>query len=839
MLANKIDWLKNRICEIEARSEEMIAARKNLNPIKETLDIILKYLGVGIVWILFSDYMLSLVIKDAEQLKDFQLYKGWLYVIVSGGVFYAIILKRIKLFSNAITHIYDETKLLTAYDQQLEEITTILERQHEVLAHQKTALENSDQRYQLTLEGSNDALWEWDLESNQYHSSILSKPQYHLSDQPLTNNVDDWIALLHPEDRDATQNALLNFISSANNLYENTYRVCSDTGETRWIHSRAVAFRDETGKAKKIAGSHTDITESVLMSDAMHQEKELLESILLRAPVMILMTDPKGSIVRFNPMAALITGYNEEEAIGRHVLDLLRPTEDLEQNAFLMKDILSGEKTEHSDVTIMCKSGRRADILWYSSLIRDQQGELKYLLSVGVDDTENRIMLDQLHEMAYHDSLTRLPNRSFFRLQVQQHLDDAVNQHKQIAIVYMDLVDFKHINDSVGVEAGDQLLQLFAEKLRGMFHEPDLVSRIGGDEFAVMLVSEDDTTAMAERMHQAAELLKFKWTCHEQEFFVSVTMGMAIYPTHGCDLNILEINADTALFHAKEHARGKCVLFKDEMRNKILNAIHMSSLLRTALEQNQFSLAYQPIIELSTMTVSGVEALIRLNDAEGRPVSPMSFIPFSEQHGYINSISEWVIKTAAKQKYDWGQLGFNALTMSINLSGKCLTHNLIVQTLDHYMKFYHIRPEEFDLEITETAIIEDMDKSLKILDQLKEIGFSIALDDFGSGYSSLTYLNKLPIDTVKIDREFISQITEETDELHLLSAIIDLSHRLGLRVLAEGVETESQLQYLLKQGCDLAQGYYFCRPLPAAEAERFIKSQNNLLEMTVFTENTQ
>jgi len=839
MLSNKIDWLKNRICEIEARSEEMIAARKNLNPVKETLGIILKYLGIGIIWILFSDYILSLVIKDSEQFKDFQLYKGWFYVIVSGGVFYGIILKRIKLFSNAITHIYDETKLLTAYDQQLEEITTILERQREILTHQKTALENSDQRYKLTLEGSNDALWEWDLESNQYHSSILSKPQYHLSEQPPTNNVNDWIALLHPEDRDSTQTALLNFIKSSNNLYENTYRVCSDTGEIRWIHSRAVAFRDESGKAKKIAGSHTDITESVLMSDAMHQEKELLESILLRAPVMILMTDPNGKIVRFNPMAALITGYTEEEAIGRHVLDLLSPSEELEQNAGLMKDILNGQKTEHSDVTIVCKSGRRAEILWYNSLIRDQQSKLKYLLSVGVDDTENRIMLDQLHEMAYHDSLTRLPNRSYFRLHVQQHLDDAVNQNKHIAIVYMDLVDFKHINDSVGVEAGDQLLQLFADKLRGMFHEPDLVSRIGGDEFAIMLVSEDDEETLAERMHQIAELLKFKWRCHEQEFFVSATMGMAIYPTHGCDLNILEINADTALFHAKEHARGKCVLFRDEMRDKILNAIHMSGLLRTALDQNQFSLVYQPIMDLNNMMVSGVEALIRLNDSEGKPVPPMDFIPFAEQHGYINGISEWVIKTAAKQKHDWGHLGFNSLNMSINLSGKCLTDNQIVQALQTYMETYHINPEEFDLEITETAIIEDMDKSLRILDQLKEIGFSIALDDFGSGYSSLTYLNKLPIDTVKIDREFISQISAETDELHLLSAIIDLSHRLGLRVLAEGVETESQLQYLLQRGCDLAQGYYFCKPMPAAEAERFIASQNSPVEMDVFTENTQ
>lgn len=839
MLSNKIDWLKNRISEIEARSDEMIAARENLNPVKETLGIILKYLGLGISWILFSDYILSLLITDAEQFKDFQLYKGWFYVLVTGGVFYVIILKRIMLFSNAITHIYDETKLLTAYDQQLEEITTILERQHEVLTHQKTALENSDQRYRLTLEGSNDALWEWDLETNLYHSSILSKPQYHLFEQPPSNSIDDWITLLYPEDREAAQYELRRFIESNNNLYENTYRVCSDTGEVRWIHSRAVAFRDALGKALKIAGSHTDITDSIRMSDAMHQEKELLESILLRAPVMILMTDPDGKIVRYNPMAALVTGFSEEEAIGQHVLELLSPPEEFDQNAALMKDILNAEKTEHSDVTIQCKNGRHADILWYNSLIRDQQGDLKYLLSVGVDDTENRIMLDQLHEMAYYDSLTRLPNRILFRLQVQQHLDDAINNNKQIAIIYMDLVDFKHINDSAGVEAGDQLLQVFADKLREMFHAPDFVSRIGGDEFAVMLVSEDDEATMVKRMQQAAELLKFNWTCLEQEFFISVTMGMAVYPTHGCDLNILEINADTALFHAKEYARGTCIVFMDEMRDKILNAIHMSRLIRTALDQNQFTLVYQPIIELNSMKVSGVEALIRLNDSEGCPVSPMSFIPFAEQHGFISGISEWVIKTAAKQKHDWGHLGHDALTMSINLSGKCLTHNLVVQTLQHYTKVYHIQPEEFDLEITETAIIEDMDKSLMILDQLKELGFSIALDDFGSGYSSLTYLNKLPIDTVKIDREFISQITEKNDELHLLSAIIDLSHRLGLRVLAEGVETEAQLQFLIQHGCDLAQGYYFCRPLPADEAERFISSRNTKIEMAISTENAQ
>ena len=841
MLSNKSDWLKQRASEIDNKRDALIAEKKRLDPTRETLRIIMTYLIIGILWILFSDYILSQIIQDIERFRTLQLYKGWIYVIASGAVFYLIILKRIRLFSKAISHIHEETQVLSAYEHQLEEITTILERQHEIMTHQKTALANSDQRYRLAVEGSNDALWEWDLETGRYHSSILSKPQYHLSEHEPANKIDDWISVLHPEDREETQSALIKFIQSPDSLYENTYRIFSDAGEIRWIHSRAVAFRDETGTAKKIAGSHTDITDSILMNDAMHQEKKLLENVLLKSPVMILMTNPEGQIIRFNPMAERITGYEAPEVLGRDVLELFSLPNELERNRKFMKEIMQGNTKDHFDISIICKDGRKADILWYISVIRDQQETLKHILSVGVDDTENRVMLDQLHDMAYFDPLTHLPNRSCFRLQAQQQLAETLTQNRKVAMVYLDIVNFKHINDSVGVEAGDHLLQVFAGRLRDVFPEPDLISRIGGDEFALLIEfsENEDEAAMTKRMCSAAEALKFKWRCHEQEFMIFATLGMAFYPNHASDLNTLEISADTALFHAKAHDRGKCVLFKDEMRNKILDSIQISRLLRTALDQNLFSLVYQPIIELNTMTVSGVEALIRLSDTDGHPVSPMTFIPYAEQHGYISAISEWVIKTAAKQKYDWRRLGLDRLSMSINLSGKCLTSSTVVSTLQKHVKAYRLRPEEFDLEITETAIIEDLDMSLNILETLKALGFSIALDDFGTGYSSLTYLNKLPIDTLKIDREFVSQIQNEEDELHLLNAIIDLSHQLGLKVLAEGVETEAQLNYLIRQGCDLAQGYYFCRPVSSDEAERFIASRGFYEEEEISLENVQ
>lgn len=839
MQSQKIDWLKKRALYIEQHIHEMMKVKDHLNPFWETSKIILIYLLVGILWILFSDRLLAATTQDLHQLLVLQMYKGWFYVLASGVVFYFIILKRMRLFSKAVTQIFNESRLIEDYDQQLEEISVLMERQYDLLDYQRNALEHSDLRYRLAVEGSHDALWEWDLDSNHYHSSMLSKPQYQLSATSALNNIDDWIAMLYEEDRSQVLEALNQFIESDNDLYENTYRICTRAGAMRWIHSRAVAFRDERGIAKKIAGSHTDITDSIHLSEKMHQEKELLETILQRAPVMILLLDSDGRIVRFNPMAERLTGYSEQEAKDQSVLALLSPSDLLEAHRDIAREVFSGKRTEPNDVTIRCKNGHQAEIIWYNSLIKGPQGDLKYVLSVGVDDTENRKMLDQLYDLAYFDPLTRLSNRSNFRRQVQQQLEDAVNASQTIAVVYLDLVNFKHINDSVGVEAGDQLLQEFSDRLKRCVPEAELMARIGGDEFGLMLSSKGPTQWMIERMHSAAESLTFKWRYHEQEFFIAATMGMALYPAHGCDFNSLEVAADTALFYGKEFKKGKCVIFEDAMLESLKHSVQMHRLLQKALEQDRYALVYQPIIDLNRTQIVGVEALIRLKDDADQPVSPISFIPFAEKHGYIQDISDWVIQTAARQKQAWNRMGLKGLTLSINLSGKSLTDDQLLTQLKQHLKKHHLSPQEFDLEITETSIIEDLGQSLSVLNQLKAFGFSIALDDFGTGYSSLTYLQKLPIDTVKIDRAFLHQITAEEDAAHMLKAMIDLSHQLGLSVLAEGVETLEQLQVLLQYGCDFAQGYYFSKPLTPNQTESFIKNWKPEFEAICCEERTQ
>lgn len=822
---SNIDWFKQTMKEIEYQLADFAELRNTMNPRKETLKIIMIYLIIGSLWILFSDYSLNLLIPDPVQFKAFQLYKGWLYVLVSGIVFFAIILCRLKLFKHALDQLSNEYQRLKTYNQKILEVEQQLLSQYELLDHQKRALENSDQRHKLVVEGSNDGIWEWDLETHAFYSSITLKPQYQFQNTNPHRPLQAWLDLLHPEDRDNAYQRIQDFIDADSDVYENAFRICTGSGETRWIHSRAVAIRDSNGKAIKMAGSHTDITEKIEMDEFLHHEKALLEKIIEKAPVMITLMDQESRIVRLNPMAESITGYTEKEAQGKNLIDLLSPVESRLENQQLFKAMMKGDILDHSNIKIRCKNGQESHTIWYNSPIRDKYGNLKYLLSVGLDDTKNRLTMKTLHEMAYFDPLTKLPNRSYFREEVQRQLMIHDHSDTSIVIVQMDLDNFKHINDSIGIEAGEILLCEFADRLRKRFGPPDIVARIGGDEFAMMLVTNQNLDYLSDQMNLVADELRFKWTCREQQFYVSASMGMAVYPAHGCDFNTLEISADTALFHAKEHARGKCVLFVDHMRDNILSAIQMTSLIRTALEQDRFSLVYQPIMDLTTGDVVGAEALIRLKDSNDQPVSPTVFIPFAEQHGFIHAISEWVFKTATRQKSIWNKRGYKDLKISINLSGKSLIHSQLSSTLEKYLKMYHLQPWEIDLEITETAIIEDLELSLKILNQLKDEGYSISLDDFGTGYSSLTYLNRLPIDTVKIDREFVNQVTHEDAEVHLLQSIIDLAHQLGLKVVAEGVETQEQFHYLLKNGCDSAQGYYFCKPATPEAFETFLNSE--------------
>lgn len=442
----------------------------------------------------------------------------------------------------------------------------------------------------------------------------------------------------------------------------------------------------------------------------------------------------------------------------------------------------------------------------------------KMMLFIGAID-KIIIGYEELQNLAYYDSLTGLPNRIKIQEDINQQITYCEIKKQRLAIIYLDIDNFKHVNDTMGHGIGDELIVYIADILRKNIKSPNLVARLGGDEFAIVLLNIQDN--IEKELNQILSFFIKPWMVEEKEFFIGVSLGAAIYPEHGLTSSILMQAADTALFHRKSSGKNGYDIYTTDMHQKTLKYIEMSNQLHTAIQRDEFLLYYQPQIELCSNKIVGVEALIRWKHPQKGFISPMEFIPFAEEVGYIGQISDWVLRTACKQKRAWEQKGFSNIKMSINLSSKLITKPGFVSNVKHTLEEYQINCNEIEFEITETAVMIEVDKAIRVLNHLKALGISISLDDFGVGYSSLTYLQKLPIDILKIDREFIKNVVKEDEEVYIFNSIVNLAHNLGLKVVAEGVETKEQLSIIIKNGCDICQGYYYSKPVPAEELEAY------------------
>jgi diguanylate cyclase (GGDEF)-like protein len=422
-----------------------------------------------------------------------------------------------------------------------------------------------------------------------------------------------------------------------------------------------------------------------------------------------------------------------------------------------------------------------------------------------------------LHHMAYNDSLTGLPNRSFFEKEVIKLIEDAMNTKLNFTLVYLDIDDFKHINDTLGHNIGDCYIKHTGAILARTIKKPHIVARLGGDEFAILLYDVCKTSEITSTLDLVLGAIRKPWDKDGKSYFVSVSMGVAVYPDHGRNFTALMQNIDIAMFHRKENGKDGYTIYEPSMANSSLNFIQMSNQLRKAINQQEFQLYYQPQYNLESGEIIGVEALIRWLHPEKGFISPMEFIPFSEKTGFIVPISEWVFETACKQKAEWNKVGHKEIKMAINLSGYMITEDGLIDQIKSLIETYNLNPNEIELEVTETAVMTRLDKAKLQLQALKELGVSIALDDFGTGYSSLTYLQTLPFDILKIDREFIKNVAKEDEERYIFKAIVELAHNLDLQVVAEGVETIEQNLFLQNHKCDIGQGYYFSRPIPGED----------------------
>lgn len=562
------------------------------------------------------------------------------------------------------------------------------------------------------------------------------------------------------------------------------------------------------------------------MQQQLKESERLHRYLVNTSPDIIYILDPRGNFTFINERIESLLGFDKEELIGKHYSVLVHH-EDMEQAKYVFNERRVGARASANiELRLKCKDDgapryfetRSLPIELSSMGIYNDEKTTKqdtYLGTYGVarDITERKIAEETINFQAYHDLLTHLPNRSLLRDRLGLAITQAKREKEMLAVMFLDLDRFKNINDSLGHMIGDELLQQVSTRLKGCLREGDTLARFGGDEFTLLLpkVSEhrEDVSKIAEKI---ITILKEPFMVENHELYVSASIGISMYPQDGTNMDTLIKNADVAMYHVKDQGKNDYKFFSHDMNTPYFRKLSLDTGIHKALDNDEFSLLYQPQIDLNTGEITGVEALLRWEHPEHGTISPSEFIPFAEETGLIVDIGNWVIKTALKELKRWRDAGLPEIRMAVNISTRHLAEKNIVKTINSALKETGIPGNCLEIEITENAIMGDMDSIIQKLKKLACNGVTIAIDDFGTGYSSLSYLHKLPIHTLKIDRAFLQENNFSNNDHTIVNTIVAMAKGLHLNVIAEGVETQKQLDYLRELDCNQAQGFLFGKP---------------------------
>ncbi len=523
-----------------------------------------------------------------------------------------------------------------------------------------------------------------------------------------------------------------------------------------------------------------------------------------------------------NPAFENITGYSAAEVLGMDLLrlqQLLCPDMELTDIVGALREKRPGHALTHN----RSKDGSRFWSELHIAPVRGEHGRTSHFIGIQNDVTLAMQHQSVLKYQANHDALTGLPNRNLLNQRLRQSISAAQRKSSLLALVFVDLDHFKLINDSLGHEVGDLVLKSIAERMKTCLRETDTAARPGGDEFVLILMGEESTdsvTAVIRRiLAEIAQPIPFEG----RELYVTCSIGISIYRQDGEDIGTLLRNADTAMYYAKERGRNNFQFFNSVMNQRVHERFMLESNLRQAIVENRLALNYQPQIDIKSGRMIGMEALLRWHHPELGLISPTKFIPIAEESNLIISIGEWVLRTACLQNKRWQDAGLPCMTMAVNLSARQFRQDKLAQTVAIVLAETGLEAQYLELELTESLALEDLPKFMQTLNQLKALGLQLTIDDFGTGYSSLSYLKHFPLDRLKIDMSLVHDIVSNRGDAAISSTIITLGHNLGLKVLAEGVETREQLVFLSAQGCDEIQGFFFSEPLSTARLEKLLK----------------
>jgi diguanylate cyclase (GGDEF)-like protein/PAS domain S-box-containing protein len=549
-------------------------------------------------------------------------------------------------------------------------------------------------------------------------------------------------------------------------------------------------------------------------------EKQLNQTIVQSSPLAIYTRDRNGRVTAWNLAAEKLFGWRADEIVGKPLLSV-PPGKEKETEALRQK-VLRGENIIQMEVQRQKRDGTLFDLSTTLAPLRDGHGEINGYLAIATDITERKASEKQIEFLAYRDVLTGLPNRLLLHDRFEHAVGFAERSGTKLALLFLDLDNFKTINDSLGHAVGDLLLKEIARRLGDCVRDTDTISRQGGDEFLIVLPDLRGADAITPVLLKIRERLQAPFELDGHELTTSASVGVAIYPDDGLDFDTLLKKADTAMYRAKDGGRNSYRFFDEQMNVEAVEHLHLKNGLRRAIERAEFVLHYQPQIDLSTGSIVGAEALLRWNHPEFGMIPPARFIPVAEDSGLIVPIGEWVISEACRQGVAWRAAGLPPLVMAVNLSAVQFKRGDVEQTVTQALKSSGFDPQLLELELTESILIHNTDNVLATVQRLKLLGVKLSIDDFGTGYSSLSYLKRFDVDKLKIDQSFIRDLGTDPDDAAIILAIIQMARSLNLKTIAEGVETAEMLSQLQQFKCDEAQGYYFARPMPAQVFADFV-----------------
>jgi diguanylate cyclase (GGDEF)-like protein/PAS domain S-box-containing protein len=675
----------------------------------------------------------------------------------------------------------------------------------------ENALRESEERYRLLVERMREGLAQANNDGVLEFANDRFCEMVGYTREELIGKQGD-LLLAYPEDISLMREKIRLRMRHVADQYE--VRIRRKDGTIIWLEIGGAPVVDAAGNVVGSIGVHNDVTERRMAEEALRESEARYRLMAENSTDMISRTSNRGLLLYASDASRRLLGYEPSELVGRSFFDFVFDADRDEVRH------LSSLIHESGPTTFAYRVEKKdGSLVWFETTSRSVRdiftGRVREIVGVSRDVTERKRVEEQIEYQAYHDALTGLPNRRLFRDRLTVALAHARRMKHPLAVMFLDLDRFKVVNDTLGHSTGDELLKAVGARLQVSLREEDSIARMGGDEFTILLADLKSTDTAAKIAQKVLDTVALPLQIDGTELFVTTSIGIALFPSDGDTAETLLANADHAMYRAKDAGRNSYQMFTPAMNNRALERLSLENDLRHALDRGELVLHYQPQINIASGRVTGVEALLRWNRPGFGLVGPKDFIPIAEETQLIVPIGEWVLREACRQAREWRGDRASGFRMAVNLSPRQFQHSDLPRVIAAALELSGIAPHDLELEITESLAMQNTTRTIATLQRLREMGVQIAIDDFGTGHSSLNYLRSFPIDSVKIDQEFVQEIEASAADRAIVSAVIGMARGLRLRVTAEGVETEEQLAFLREQGCEDVQGFLFGEPVPA------------------------